>query len=196
MDSFNKYALEVFIQQNAILHGDFTLASGAVSGVYFDKYQLMAPLVFEACLDQLENLVDMERFSVVAGMELGGALLAHGLALRHKKAYLAVRKKASTHGPGHSVEGFLPDLESNRVLLIEDVVTTGGSVIEAIQKLEAVETEAGKWQIIGTQDYALKVGRVVALITRDLDEHIPEFLMTLGVANISFGTVFQMSELL
>lgn len=108
------------------LSGTFTLRSGATSNTYFDKYLFEAdPTVLHAVADHLAELVPGDT-QVLAGLELGGVPVATALSMVTGLPLALVRKEAKIYGTAKLAEG--ADIEFRRVLLIEDVVTTGGQV--------------------------------------------------------------------
>ena len=125
------------IKETAYLEGDFILRSGKRSKYYLDKY------LFETCPDILKALgVEFakhvsEDVTLIAGAELGGVALAAATAMETGKNWIIVRNSKKGYGTGKMVEGILkPD---DVVLLVEDIATTGGQVIEAAK----IITEAG-----------------------------------------------------
>ena len=125
------------IKQTAYLEGDFTLRSGKKSKYYLDKY------LFETCPDILEALgVEYaghvtEDVTLIAGAELGGVALAAATAMATGKNWIIVRNSKKGYGTGKLIEGVLK--KGDVVLLVEDIATTGGQVLEATK----VITEAG-----------------------------------------------------
>ena len=137
------------IKETAYLEGDFTLRSGKKSKYYLDKY------LFETCPDILKALGDefakyvTKDVTLIAGAELGGVALAAVTALATGKNWVIVRNSKKTYATGKMIEGVIkPD---DVVLLVEDIATTGGQVLEAAK----VITEAGA-----------KVKKIVAVIDR------------------------------
>ena len=136
------------IKQAAYLEGDFVLRSGRRSNYYLDKY------LFDT---QPEILAELgRRFAaraddadLIAGAELGGVALAAAAALVSGKPFIIVRNAKKGYGTGNLMEGKLPT--KARVLLVEDIATTGGQVLEAAKVL----TEA-----------AAMVTRIVCVIDR------------------------------
>jgi len=125
------------IKETAYLEGDFTLRSGKKSKYYLDKY------LFETCPDILKALGEefykyvTDDVTLIAGAELGGVALAAATAMQTNKNWIIIRNTKKGYGTGKLVEGVLkPD---DIVLLVEDVATTGGQVLEAAK----VITEAG-----------------------------------------------------
>jgi len=137
------------IKQTAYLEGDFVLRSGKRSKYYLDKY------LFETCPDILKALgAEFARHitddvTLIAGAELGGVALAAATAMETGKNWVIIRNSKKGYGTGKMVEGTLK--KGDVVLLVEDIATTGGQVIEAAK----VITEAGA-----------KVKKIVAVIDR------------------------------
>ena len=125
------------IKETAYLEGDFTLRSGKKSKYYLDKY------LFETCPDILSALGKefakhiTEDVTLIAGAELGGVALAAVTAIESGKNFCIVRNSKKDYGTAKLVEGVLQP--GDMVLLVEDVATTGGQVIEAAQ----IITQAG-----------------------------------------------------
>jgi orotate phosphoribosyltransferase len=152
---YDREALKQLVRDKALRFGEFTLASGKKASYYLDCRQITldsqgARLVGEGMLELLAG--DMPQ--LVGGMAIGAdpitaAILTlagvRGLALRG----VMVRKEAKQHGTGKFVEG--PFHQGERIAIVEDVVTTGGSSLAAIERCEAV---------------GLKVQRVLAIIDR------------------------------
>jgi orotate phosphoribosyltransferase len=126
------------LRKAAYLEGDFTLRSGKKSKYYLDKY------LFET---QPELLCELgKRFARfvhdgidrIAGAELGGIALAAATSLETGKPFVIVRNsKKADYGTGKLLEGRIE--KGDRVLLVEDIATSGGQAIEAMKTL----TDAG-----------------------------------------------------
>ncbi len=125
------------IKETAYLEGDFVLRSGKRSKYYLDKY------LFETCPDILKALGDefaryvTDDVTLIAGAELGGVALAAATAMATGKNWIIVRNSKKGYGTGKMVEGVLK--KDDVVLLVEDIATTGGQVVEAAK----IITEAG-----------------------------------------------------
>ncbi|MHC4756777.1 MAG: orotate phosphoribosyltransferase [Planctomycetota bacterium] len=117
------------IKETAYLEGNFTLRSGKKSKYYLDKY------LFETCPDILKALGEefakhiTDDVTLIAGAELGGVALAASTAIATGKNWIIVRNSKKGYGTGKMVEGVLKS--GDIVLLVEDIATTGGQVIEA-----------------------------------------------------------------
>ena len=120
----------------AYLEGDFVLRSGRRSKYYLDKYRfetrpdLLAPLGRAIADAVREHEPDAVR---LAGPELGAVALAAAASLESGLPFLIVRKEAKDYGTSNRLEGVFEPGE--RVCLVEDVVTTGGAALEAVQAL-------------------------------------------------------------
>jgi orotate phosphoribosyltransferase len=126
-------------RERALRFGDFTLASGQKSNYYVDKMQITLHseglwLVSEALLD----LVDDLEFDAVGGMTIGADPIVGGMLViaaqrgRTLGGFL-VRKEPKGHGTGRSIEG--PLQPGSKVVIVEDVVTTGGSSLAAAERV-------------------------------------------------------------
>jgi orotate phosphoribosyltransferase len=128
------------IRKRSFGFGEITLASGRKSNFYFNLKPTMldaegAALLAELTLDALQG----ERIDYVGGLEMGAVPLAGAIAqlsyMRGKpiQAFF-VRKKPKEHGARLAVEGLAPgeSLAGKRVVIVEDVTTTGGSAVKAV----------------------------------------------------------------
>lgn len=130
----DKAELAKRIKAAAYLEGDFLLRSGRRSKYYLDKYLFETDPVILAELGRrlAEHAGDADQ---IAGAELGGVPLAAATAMACGKSYVIVRSARKDYGTGKQMEGKL--IPSARVLLVEDVATTGGQVLEAAKALTA-----------------------------------------------------------
>jgi orotate phosphoribosyltransferase len=128
-------SLAARIRRCAKLTGQFVLRSGKVSDTYFDKYQFEAdPTLLHDIAVQLAPLLPAST-QVLAGLEMGGipvvTMLSHVTGL--PAAY--IRKQAKPYGTRRYAEG--ADLTGKRFVLIEDVVSSGGAIIDAMALLRS-----------------------------------------------------------
>jgi len=152
MDELKKELLEL-LKRDAYKKGDFTLSSGQTSNHYVN----CKPVTLSGrglTLASLLMLVHVET-DVVAGLTLGADPLVSGVALvsaldKRLINGLIVRKEAKGHGTQAWIEGPLPK-EGTKITVLEDVTTTGGSAIKAVEKL---------------RDAGYVVNRVVTIIDR------------------------------
>ena len=111
----------------AHITGEFKLRSGITSNEYFDKYQFESdPAILASIAEHMVSLIP-EGTEVLAGLEMGGLAIATALSLRTGIPAVFVRKKAKDYGTCKLAEG--PDISGKRVLIVEDVITSGGQVI-------------------------------------------------------------------
>ena len=182
--SASRARLAEIIRKRSFGRGEITLASGRKSDFYFnlkptmldpEGASLLAELTFEALKD--DNL------DYVGGLEMGAVPLAGAIAQLswikgHPIAAFFVRKKPKEHGARLAVEGLAKgeSLQGKRVVIVEDVTTTGGSALKAV---EAVR-EAG--------------GEVVLVFTMvDRDEGATD---TFAQAGLAFRSLYKAGEFL
>lgn len=121
------------IVQSALLRGTFTLRSGRTSSYYLDKYRFETqPDILAALAERFAGYVD-DSVDRLAGAELGGIPLVTAAALATGKPTVLIRNQKKDYGTSKQLEGVLES--GDRVLLLEDVATTGGQVLEAAKVL-------------------------------------------------------------
>ncbi len=153
------------IHEVAHLTGNFTLRSGATATEYFDKYQFEArPDLLARVAEALAPLVPTGT-EVLAGLELGGVPVATALSLHTGLPVAFVRKQAKPYGTARLAEG--ADVAQRRVLVVEDVLTSGGQVVLSTADLRAlgavvdtalcvIDREAGGREALGAVDLELR----------------------------------------
>ena len=120
----------------ALQFGEFTLASGAKSNYYIDIKKASTNPKVLYLISQLmaEKMQDQNiRPDRIAGVVLGSVPLAAALSLATGVPYVMIRKEKKDHGTGKLIEGDLNP--GDKVLVVEDVITTAGSSIKAIHTL-------------------------------------------------------------
>lgn len=123
----------------AHLVGEFRLRSGAYSTEYFDKYRFEAnPGLLRDIADRMAALVPPDA-DVLAGLELGGVPLVTMLSQVTGLPAAFVRKQAKTYGTCRLAEG--ADVAGRRLVVIEDVITSGGQVRASCAQLRALGAE-------------------------------------------------------
>jgi orotate phosphoribosyltransferase len=118
------------------LVGRFELRSGRTAEEYFDKYRFEAePRLLGAIAEAAAPLIAPE-VEVLAGLEMGGIPVATALSLRYGLPVAFVRKAAKPYGTRRLAEG--AEVAGRRVLIVEDVVTSGGQVLISAGELRAL----------------------------------------------------------
>jgi orotate phosphoribosyltransferase len=118
------------------LSGEFTLRGGEVASTYFDKYLLEAdPELLREIALRASDLIPAD-IEVLAGLELGGIPLATAMGLATGLPVAFVRKEAKTYGTAKLVEG--ANIAGRSVLVVEDIITTGGQVAKSTKELRTL----------------------------------------------------------
>jgi orotate phosphoribosyltransferase len=123
---------------NAVSHltGEFVLRSGRTATEYFDKYRFEAdPVLLDEVAARLAGLVPDDT-DVLAGLEMGGIAVVTALARHVGLPCSFVRKAAKPYGTRRLAEG--ADVAGRRVLVVEDVVTSGGQVAMSTRDLRTL----------------------------------------------------------
>lgn len=161
------------IAEVSLLRGEFTLRSGRKSNYYLDKYR------FETQPDVLSALGELLAEHVqpttdrIAGAELGAVPLAAAAGMASGKPLIFIRNQKKDYGTAKQIEGELKAGE--RVLIVEDVLTTGGQVIEAARTLQGL---------------GAIIERVVAVIDRQEGAR-----QNLESAGLQFESLFTVADL-
>lgn len=143
MIPMSKLDLASEVNTRCRLSGTFTLRSGRVATEYFDKYRFESdPVLLDAIAAELVHLVPAGT-EVLAGLELGGVPIATALGRHTGLPCAFVRKVAKQYGTARLAEG--ADISGRRVLVVEDVVTSGGQIAIStgqMRELGATVTDA------------------------------------------------------
>ena len=180
--SFVKEFTTFLFKNEIIKFGDFTLASGKKSSYYVDLRLVPSyPHEFRKMVKYLENEITqdigLEKFDSIVSVPTGGLVIASALAIETVKPLIYVRSKPKDYGTSKSVEGKIHD--EMKVVMIDDVATTGGSVVNAIKSLKEVN--------IVINDAYVIVNRM---------EGANEALDELGVKMHSILDILQITEIL
>jgi orotate phosphoribosyltransferase len=121
------------LMRTCLVKGEFRLRSGIVANEYFDKYQFEAdPDLLHATALELSTLIP-DNTQALAGLELGGVPLVTALSQITRIPALFVRKAAKEYGTRRLVEG--GEVNGKRIVVVEDVVTSGGQVVQSSKQL-------------------------------------------------------------
>ncbi|MGD1275775.1 MAG: orotate phosphoribosyltransferase [Tepidisphaeraceae bacterium] len=137
------------IAEVSLLRGEFTLRSGRKSNYYLDKYRFETQPEVLAELGKLFAAKVSPRVDRIAGAELGAVALAAATSLACGKPFVIVRNQKKDYGTATLIEGILNPGET--VVIVEDVLTTGGQVLEAAKTLK---------------DAGARIDRIIAVIDR------------------------------
>lgn len=155
------------------LEGDFVLRSGQRSSVYFDKYLFEGdPTLLREVIDHAIPMIPSDT-EVLAGLELGGIPIATALSLATGLPMALVRKEAKAYGTAKLAEG--TDVDGKHLLIVEDVITTGGQVVLSATDL---------------RDRGAMVDGALCIIDRSVGTNNP-----LKHAGITLHALFNLSDL-
>ena len=126
-------------EKGAIKFGDFTLTSGKKSSYYIDLRIVPSfPHQFRKMIKRLQNIISekigLENFDYLVSVPTSGLVIASALAIETVKPLIYVRNKPKDYGTSKSIEGSFE--QGKKALMIDDVATTGGSVVNAIKSLK------------------------------------------------------------
>lgn len=127
--------LAAAIYRCAHLEGEFELRSGQIASEYFDKYRFESdPVLLREIARSMLPLIPVGA-AALAGLELGGIPIATVLSQLTGLPALFVRKQPKQYGTRRLAEG--ADVAGRDLLIIEDVVTTGGQIVQSVESLRA-----------------------------------------------------------
>lgn len=176
---YDRKRLAELIKSDALKFGDFVLASGKRASYYLDCRKLTldgeaANLIADGILDAVSNdLPDCVGGMAIGADPISAAVIVRGWQRQMPMKGFIVRKEPKQHGTGQQVEGPVkPDM---RALIVEDVITTGGSSLKAIEH---------------ARDFGLIVDRLITIVDRG--DNSQEVFAKVG---IQFLSLFHVNEL-
>ena len=176
-----KEELLELLKKDAYKKGDYTLSSGRKS----EHYVNCKPVTLSSrglTLSSVMLLEAVEKESVaVAGLTLGADPLVSGVAVvcgldNIKVDALIVRKEAKGHGTQAYIEGKLPE-KGAKITVLEDVITTGGSAIQAVQRL---------------RDAGYVVNRIAAIVDRQVNNEADDAMKE---ADLELVSIFKLEDI-
>ena len=173
MNVMEKKELTQKIYEAAYITGEFLLRSGVISNEYFDKYRFESkPELLKGIAQEMAKTLPGD-IEILAALEMGGIPIATALSLETGLPIVFVRKEAKKYGTCKFAEGM--EIKGKKLLIVEDVVTSGGQII------------------ISTEDLR-KEGAIIekAVCVIDRQSGGPE---KLAAAGIELYPLFTMSEL-
>lgn len=122
------------LQTECIKQGVFTLKSGEISKYYFDMKCIVSyPKLFKQIGDEMYNLIDKD-CTLLCGVPLGGLPICSYISTKYEIPMIMVRDNVKSYGTNKQIEGIYN--KKDKCVIIEDVVTTGGSVNKIIDILK------------------------------------------------------------
>lgn len=135
MQDKKQYLMKLLKENEVIKFGKFTLASGKESDYYVDmKKAITDPEILQTIADLITLKIKNDDVDKVAGPALGAVPIATAVSLTSKKPLLMIRKEKKGYGTSKLIEGEV--FENDNVIVVEDVTTTGNSLIKAINAIE------------------------------------------------------------
>jgi orotate phosphoribosyltransferase len=151
---YDRQLMMDLFRERALKFGDFTLASGKKSSYYLDGKQVIlnSTGLRQVSLGLLQLLADVE-FSAIGGMSIGadpiiGGVIAVAAEQGRELNGFLVRKESKGHGTNKYIEG--PVQAGDKVVIVDDVITTGGSSILAVERIQEFGCEVV--QVVGVVD--------------------------------------------
>ncbi|MBW9220049.1 orotate phosphoribosyltransferase [Methanothermococcus sp. SCGC AD-155-N22] len=161
--------------RGCIKFGDFILSSGKRSNYYIDiKRAITDPRILKTIAKMISNYIDEELKNEnlkIGGIELGSVPIATAVSLETEKELIIIRKKSKDYGTKSKIEGDLK--EGDMVILVEDVTTTGGNVIKAVEEIRSMGGVVDRVFVVvdrgeEAKDNLEKIGvKLIPLITVD-----------------------------
>lgn len=130
-----EYLIDLLKENEVFLRGDFTLSSGKKSDYYINmKKAITEPEILSTIAKLITQLIDEDNVDKVAGPALGAVPIATAVSLESEIPLLMIRKEKKGYGTSKLIEGELNS--GDNVIVVEDVTTTGGSLLKAIKAIQ------------------------------------------------------------
>jgi orotate phosphoribosyltransferase len=129
------YLIDILKEDKVFKTGKFTLSSGKESDYYIDmKKAITEPKILKTIAELISQAIEGDNIDKVAGPALGAVPIATAVSLNSNIPLLMIRKEKKGYGTSKLIEGEL--IEGDNVIVVEDVTTTGGSLIKAIKAIQ------------------------------------------------------------
>lgn len=130
-----KYLIEILKENRVFEEGEFTLASGKKSNYYVNmKKAITNPEILSNIAKLISEKIEGDGIDKIAGPALGAVPIATAVSLESETPLLMIRKEKKGYGTSKLIEGELN--EGDNVIVVEDVTTTGGSLLKAIRAIQ------------------------------------------------------------
>lgn len=130
-----EYLIDLLKKNEVFKEGHFVLSSGKESDYYIDmKKAITEPEILSAVSKLIYELIKEDNINKVAGPALGAVPIATAISLEANIPLLMIRKEKKSYGTSKLIEGEL--VEGDEVIVVEDVTTTGGSLLKAIKAIQ------------------------------------------------------------
>jgi uridine monophosphate synthetase len=132
----NQTLMQKLYDHEIVKFGSFTLKSGAESSVYVDMRNAISSMdLLTTIATTIASTIENVAYDRICGVPYGAVPIATALALQTRKPLITMRKEIKQYGTQKIIEGTYN--EGEKILLIEDVVTTGSSILETLEVLKA-----------------------------------------------------------
>jgi orotate phosphoribosyltransferase len=135
MNNRKKELIELLRKKEVVKFGKFVLSSGKESDYYVNmKMAITDPIILKSIAKIVSNQISEEKIDKIAGPALGAVPIATAISLESEIPMLMIRKAKKGYGTSKLIEGTLEKGDS--VVVVEDVTTTGNSLLKAIKAIE------------------------------------------------------------
>lgn len=149
-NSRKEHLIKQLYDIGVITFGNFTLKSGQPSSFYIDMRLIISyPEILQNIIECMNEIINACDYDCICGVPYSGLVIATAVSLAHQKPMILKRKEAKTYGTQKMIEGVYKS--GDRCLVIEDVITTGQSILETTKEL---------------QNHNLQINDVIVLIAR------------------------------
>ena len=142
--------IEGLFQSKCVKMGEFQLKSGELSKYYFDLKNLVSfPDLLKSIGDEIYKIIKRENFDIICGVPMGGLPLCTYISVTYNIPMIMVRDEIKSYGTSKIIEGTYNT--TDKCLIIEDVITSGGSIDKVVKILEKEVNVIGAAVILDRQ---------------------------------------------